>query len=376
MSNSLEEFLFLFGWNDFFESQCPVLGHRLRARVIGEERGLYRIQIDSRTTIPAQVSGRFQFTAAGRIDYPAVGDWVLVDLSPQAERATIQEIVPRRSVLRRRQAGTQGDTQILSTNVDTMFITTSINADLNLRRLERFLAVAYEAGSTPVILLTKADLCEELGENQGLGQRVFAIVEQVQREFPDVAVHAVSQTDFDSAIFFPGYVRPGTTSAFIGSSGVGKSTLVNYLIGAPAMKIQAIREDDEKGRHTTTSRGLFVSRFGGLVIDTPGMRELQLTDEHQSGVSTQFGDIETLVSGCRFGDCRHESEPDCEIQRALADTSLSLARWNSFLKLQREARHTERKTNKLTAAEDKKRWKKSGEAGRARMKMKRGGFDF
>jgi ribosome biogenesis GTPase len=350
MINSEQEFLSLFGWDDFFESQKTEnnFNDLKPARIICEERNLYRVQIGIDQAVWASVSGKLGFNAVTRADYPAVGDWVLISNEPQSDRAIIHFICSRKTVIQRKQIGSSADVQILSANVDTVFITTSANSDLNFRRIERYLSVAWESKATPVILLTKSDTCLNDVEN---------IVENIKNEFPNVTAFALSQDHFDQAEFLMDYLRPGTTSVFIGSSGVGKSTLVNYLIGKEIIKTQGIRQDDEKGRHTTTSRSLYISCYGGLIIDTPGMRELQLSD-HADGLQTQFSDIDELIHQCKFSDCRHQTEPGCQVLAALDSESLSVARWKSYQKLANEIRHGLRKQNHALATEDRKAWKK------------------
>lgn len=368
------EFLFLFGWDDFFESQVPGLiclsdepqsstGSLFPACVICEERSLYRVQAGLNQVFWASVSGKMQFSAVSREDYPAVGDWVLVELPSPSDRGVIHQVLQRKTTIHRKQAGASADVQILSTNVDYTFITTSVNFDLNFRRIERYLAVAREGGSVPVILLTKADTCLD---------DINGVLAEVQRQFPGVPVHALSKDDFGTADFLADYLKKGTTSVFVGSSGVGKSTLVNFLIGKEQIKTQGVREDDGKGRHTTTSRNLYVSRYGGLIIDTPGMRELQLSD-HTEGVRAQFSDIEDLLRGCRFRNCQHQTEPGCAIKNALADGSLAEDRWRSYQKLEAEVRHGMRKQDKVLAAEDRKMWKKRSIDGRRIVRLKKGG---
>ncbi|MGZ3710120.1 MAG: ribosome small subunit-dependent GTPase A [Bdellovibrionota bacterium] len=350
MTNSHEEFLRLFGWNSSLlsHSPSPVSDFLIPARVICEERNLYRLQTGLQSFLWSSVAGKLQFNARGRMDYPAVGDWVWVQSPHSSDRGIIQEICPRKTVLYRNQVASNAEKQILASNVDTVFVTTSVNDDLNIRRLERYLAVALEANTSPVILLTKADTCPE---------KIDEAMSDLEREFPGIPAYSLSQETFSYADFLGGYLTKGSTSVFIGSSGVGKSTLVNYLIGKEEIKTQAVRESDGRGRHTTTSRNLYVSRYGGLIIDTPGMRELQLAD-HEEGLSMQFIDVEELFPRCHFGDCRHDTEPSCAVKAALESGALTQARWQSYLKLQAEVRHSLRKQDKAVASQDRKAWKK------------------
>lgn len=364
MLNSEKEFLSLFGWDGFFESQIAnvVLQNSVPARVICEERNLYRVQLGLTNVLWASVSGKMQFTATTRVDFPAVGDWVLVEAHGPSDRAVIHHIVPRKTMIQRKQVGSSADLQILSTNVDYVFVTTSVNDELNYRRIERYLAVAWESGSTPVILLTKSDICTT---------EIVDVINDVRREFPGVDVYALSKDSFEEAHFLSGYLTEGKTSVVVGSSGVGKSTLVNFLIGGDQIKTQDVRVADGKGRHTTTSRSLYLSHYGGLIIDTPGMRELQLSD-HEEGVKAQFADIENLIADCRFTDCQHETEPDCAIKKAIDDSSLTDVRWKSYQKLAAEVRHGLRKQNSALAAEDRKIWKKMSIGSRNKDLTKKG----
>lgn len=286
------------------------------ARVISEEKGLYRVQLNPETIISTTISGRISFHADVRSDFPAVGDWVLVETPLNSQRGVIRSIIERKNVIQRRGVGGIGDAQILAANVDTILIATSVNQDLNIRRLERYLAVARESQANPIIILTKADLC---------CNGVEAVVAAIRSEFPGVVVEAVSKDRFDEATFLAGYLRAGTTTVVLGSSGVGKSTLVNFLMGSEAIKTQDIRNWDGKGRHTTTSRHLYSSRFGGAIIDTPGMRTLALAD-HEEGLHAQFAEVEELTFQCRFHDCSHDTEPGCAIKNALSEGMLSRGR--------------------------------------------------
>lgn len=361
-----KEFLSLYGWNDFFESHLSEVDHEnlFLARVICEERELYRLQFNTEQSLWASVRGKIQFEAASRVDFPAVGDWVLVDLPNQSDRGVIHHVLPRKTILQRKQIGSGSDLQILATNVDYVFISSSLNEDLNFRRLERYLVVTWESGCIPVLLLTKADLYQ--GD-------LVALLAEIEARFPGVSVHTISNTCFENAKFFEQYLQAGKTAVVLGSSGVGKSTLTNYLIGNGVIRTQDIREHDDKGKHTTTSRSLYSSRYGGLIIDTPGMRMLILS-EHSDGAQTQFADIEDLFTRCRFGDCQHNSEPGCAIREALEEGSLSEDRWLSYLKLMAEIRFETRKRDKAAMAEDKKLWKKRGAIGRNNWRAKRGEF--
>ena len=248
---------------------------------------------------------------------------------------------------------------MLAANVDTVFLLMSLNEDFNLRRLERYITMAWESGAKPVIVLTKTDLYPE-----------FALrVLEVEAIAFGVPVHAISSLTGDGLELVRTHLAPGQTIALLGSSGVGKSTLVNTLAGEELLATQPIREDDGEGRHTTTHRQLVLLPGGGLVLDSPGMRELQLW-ESSDGLSETFGDVEDLAAQCRFSDCAHETEPGCAVQAALADGTLAAERWTSYNKLQRELAHLERRLDKRLQAEAKKRWVKAGAEGRANMRAK------
>ena len=360
MTSSHKEFLSHSGWSDFFENQLSDLEKAglIPARIINEERNLYRLKTCIEHFVWAAIPGKMQFESFGRSSFPAVGDWVLVDLPAQLERGIIRHILKRKSVLQRKQIGVVNDVQILSTNVDTVFVTSSMNSDLNIGRIERYLTFAWDSGATPVLLLTKADLCEPELREQLLNEMI--------EHFPAVNVHVLSSEKFSEADFFKNYLRAGTTSVLVGSSGVGKSTLTNFLISHKASEeiaTREIREGDDKGRHTTTARSMYESVYGGLIIDTPGMRELQFT-YHEAGVQTHFSDVEELIAQCRFKNCQHETEPDCAIIEALELGTLSSVHFKSYRKIKAEVRHAMRKQNPALLAEDRKIWKKRSQESR------------
>lgn len=296
--------------------------NELRARVISQEKGIYKIK--SGTDVKsASVSGKYRYEVRTVADYPAVGDYVTAQWSADAGNAVITGLYPRKSCFIRKAAGTGKQEQVVAANIDTAFICMSLNNNFNIRRLERYLSVTYSSGATPVVVLTKSDLCADAAR----------LISEVQDAAPGVDVLAISSLEGNYEAVMR-YILPGKTVAFIGSSGVGKSTLINKLTGKDSMATHAIGNDD-KGRHTTTHRELLALPNGAFVIDTPGMRELGMWDS-DGGIDTAFRDIEELSRQCRFSNCTHTSEPGCAVQRALEDGSLDAARWESYRKLKTE----------------------------------------
>lgn len=344
-----------YGWSDTLQQHFAVHAARglLPARVIVQQRALYALATPM-GEMAAQLSGRFTHEAQPG-DYPVAGDWVAAAVRAAQGSATIHALLPRRSAFMRKAVGGGGTAmQVVAANVDVALLVASLNADLSPRRLERYLATAWESGATPVVVLTKADLCPDPAAHR-------ARVEAVALGVP---VHAVSSVTGEGLEALAASIAPGQTAALLGSSGVGKSSLVNALAGTELMVTRAIREEDARGRHTTTHRQLVLLANGRLLLDTPGMRELGLW-EADAGVAQAFADVEALAASCRFRDCAHETEPGCAVRAGLAEGRLDEARWRSYAKLQRELSRLTRKANRHERAERRKAWIKRSRDRRA-----------
>jgi len=330
------------GWDDLYQQQFGDLKQDFLtpARVVGEEKKLFRLQ-NEEGIFWGEISGHFRHVAQDRIALPATGDWVACVPQEGTDRSVIHHLLPRRTCLVRKSVGAGEGDQILAANVDTALITTSANLDLNPRRLERYLALVWASGAMPVILVTKMDLAENAAALELSLSDIAAGVEILMVS----ALTGVGMEELRDLL------EPGKTFVLLGSSGVGKSTLANALLGAEQLKTQEVREGDDRGRHTTTARYLFPLPTGALLIDTPGMRELGLTD-HGEGVSQVFEDIEQLAATCRFSDCQHKSEPGCVVK-----ANVDPERLRSYEKLQKEMDFERRKVDKAFASDSKKKWK-------------------
>jgi ribosome biogenesis GTPase len=329
-------------------------------RVIIGFNYLYRVGVEG-GEIEAVLSGRLKHRAGSQRELPVVGDWVAVRQRRDEDRGAIVAVLPRRSRFSRRVAGHVTDEQVVAANVDVTFIVMALDHDYSPRRLERYLLMARESGAAPVVLLTKPDLSAD----------VPAQVAEVVSVAGDVPVHVLSPKRNEGMEQVVQYVTRGRTAALLGSSGVGKSTIINRLVGSDVQKTREVREADSKGRHTTTHRELVLLPSGGLVIDTPGMRELQLWDAAE-GVRETFDDIETLAAGCHFTDCRHNDEPRCAVKAAVDEGRLQADRLASYLKLQQELAYLARQQDERAQIEERRRAKVMGKALKQHLKSKRG----
>ena len=329
-----------YGLSDRFLTLAAEHDHLTVGRITTQEKGLYRLVAEYGEKL-AEVSGKFIYNAESVSDYPAVGDFVMVDWNENGGNAVIHHVLPRKSCFIRKAAGDARQEQVIAANIDTIFLCMALNNDFNLRRLERYLSIAWDSGATPVVVLTKGDLCDDVN-----GRKLA--IESVAIGADILITSSVEQDGYKQLL---PYIRDGQTVALIGSSGVGKSTLINQLLGEERLDTKGLRNDD-KGRHPTTHREMLLLPQGGLVIDTPGMRELGMWDS-ASGVDHTFEEIEELASGCRFHDCTHSGEPGCAIQNALMNGTLEIDRWRSYQKLKAESAYAEDSKSYLAAKERK-----------------------
>ena len=309
-----------YGVSQRFLTEATLYPNYQLARVIAQYRGKYKI-VTEQAEMLAEISGKLRYDTEELAQYPTIGDYVMVDVQP--ELAVIHQVLTRKSLFIRKAVGLSGQAQPVASNVDIVFLCMSLNQNFSLNRMERYLSIAWDSGATPVIVLTKSDLSENLPQ-------AVAQVEKISC-FSDVVT--LSMFDTDICEKFQPYFRKNQTCAFIGSSGVGKSTLINKLLGAPVITTQEIGKGD-KGRHTTTGREMFPCPLGGVVIDTPGMREM---GAESADLSKTFAEIEELAQHCRFRDCTHTNEPGCAVLAAVETGELDSRRLESYHKLEHEA---------------------------------------
>lgn len=335
------------GWNYYFEAvwKDAERGSAVPARVVAQSRGIWRVAGDF-GECPAEAAGKLRLAAEEGADWPAVGDWVAVGLRDQGSAAQIHDVLPRRSQFVRKMAGKKIAEQVIAANADIALLVSALDRDFNPRRIERYLSQCWESGAKPVIVLNKADLCQSPQEKIG----------EMGNVAMGVAVCAVSAKKGDGFAELAKSLTRGQTIVLLGSSGVGKSTIVNRLLGRAIQEVQEVRESDSRGRHTTTARELFVLPNGLLLMDTPGLRELQLWDADE-GISQTFSDIESLAARCRFGNCRHEGEPGCAVEAAIDAGEINLSRLENWRKLQRELEFLRRRIDPNARQNEKQRIK-------------------
>ena len=355
MTHNLESL----GWTDELTTDFEphLAAGLLPGRVAVQHRGQYEVLAEA-GEVRADLAGRMLHEAAAEAELPVVGDWVALAPRPDEGAGTIHAVLPRRTRISRKTPWLATKEQVLAANVDSVLLTTSLNEDLNLRRLERYLTTAWDSGAEPVVVLTKADLHPD-------PEAARAEVESIAYGVPVLVVSVRTGDGLDEVAAI---VRPGRTLVLLGSSGVGKSTLVNTLAGEELLATNDLRNDG-RGRHTTSHRELVLLPSGGLVIDTPGLRELQLWDASE-GLGETFEDVSSLFALCRFSDCSHETEPGCAVRAALEDGTLEPSRWESYRKLERELEHLERRMDKRKQSEARKEWAKRGAEGREAMRLK------
>lgn len=349
------------GWDDrLADAFAPYAADGLiPARIALEHTHIYRV-LTSEDEILARVAGRLRHHAGARADFPSVGDWVALEPPQQDGDARIHAVLPRRSRFSRRAAGDPTEEQIVAANIDTVFLVAGLDGDFNPRRIERYLLVARESEASPVVVLNKADLVDD----------ALAPAAAIAALAPGVPIHVVSCRAPETLAPLREYLGFGRTGALLGSSGVGKSTIVNRLVGYDLLATRAVRLADSRGRHTSTSRQLvLLPESGGVLIDTPGMRELQLWDTGEGLLGT-FPDVESLAGRCRFRDCRHRQEPGCAVLAAVKAGDMPAGRLESYHKLQEEQAHQARQMDQRAQIEEKRRSKAASKALAKRLEEK------
>ena len=332
------------GWSHFFQQQIAETEQTLSpARVSRQDINQYHL-LSEQGALTGTLPGRFRNQSYSKADLPAVGDWVLVSKADGAKQGQVQieRLLDRKSKFSRKEAGDVNDEQVIAANIDTVLLVNGLDDDFNPNRIERYLLMSWDSGALPVILLNKADLHSDVDD----------YVEQLKTIAKGVPIHVISAKDELGIDPVKAYLIPGQTCTLLGSSGAGKSTIINALLGYERFETGKVRETDSKGRHTTTFRELVVAPNGGLIIDTPGMRELQFWGESTS-LEQSFEDVEALARQCKFRDCGHESEPGCAITAALRDGELEEERLTRYFKLQREIAHLERQEDAAARAKRK-----------------------
>ena len=347
------------GWNDHFAQAfaahaAPGL---VAGRVALEHNHVLRVLTESGEWL-AEVSGRVKHQAAGRHELPAVGDWVVLRLD-DGGRCQIRAVLPRQGRFARKVAGELTEEQVVAANIDTVFLVSGLDGDFNPRRIERYLMLSRDSGAAPVVILNKADVADDV-------DHAVALIRELAPDVPVLAVSAADGRGFDALM---PYLHPGRTVALLGSSGAGKSSIVNRLVGSAVLPTRSVRESDSRGRHASVHRQMIALPGGALVIDTPGMRELQLWgSEH--GQDQAFAEIQALAEECRFRDCRHQQEPGCAVKAAVEGGTLDGARFENFIKTDEERRALVKRQDERALLDQKRRGRVIGKALKAMQKQR------
>ena len=348
------------GWNRFFEEHFSELEHKglVPARVVREHKHIYQVYTEQGPR-PAELAGKIGYDARTKADFPTVGDWVAVKLIPNEEKVVIQQILPRKSKFTRKSVSRTDEEQIIAANIETVFLVTGLDGDFNLRRIERYLVLAWDSGARPAVILNKIDLCDD----------VEYCISQIKFIAPEVPILPICAKDGRGIEALFEFLGSGKTVSLLGSSGVGKSTIINTILGIERQAVAPVREDDSRGRHTTTYRELILLPEGGAVIDNPGMRQLHVWAEQDESISRAFEDIESIAENCKFRDCTHEHEPGCAVLEALEKGDIDYERVENFKKLKEELKLLEaRQEQNLKAKERAQQTRKNK---RLRKKKKR-----
>ncbi|RJP71956.1 MAG: ribosome small subunit-dependent GTPase A [Ignavibacteriales bacterium] len=335
------------GWNNFFENEFESYKRQgfSAGRIAIENKTNYLVYTEAGEAT-GECSGKLMFATEDNSDLPKAGDWVAVSLYDNNEKAVIHEVVNRHTKLSRKSPDKKVSEQVIAANIDIVFIVQALDDNFNINRLERYLTAVYQSGAKPVVVLNKSDLCPDV-------ETKISKVKKIKDELDVVAVSAVDKTGISNLYQ---YISEGVTIAFIGSSGVGKSTLINLLLGEEHFKTNAIRESDSRGKHTTTHRELVLLPDGGMLIDTPGMRGFLMWSS-QSSLNKTFDEFGEFAVECHFKDCTHIHETGCAVLQALNDGLIEEERYRNYLKLHKEVKYLETKTDKFAELEEKRKWK-------------------
>ena len=343
------------GWNSFFQNHFKQFedGKNIPARVSSIRKDTYQV-FSEKGELRAKILGKIYNRSHSKSDFPVIGDWVVLDFDPSSDFSSISAILPRQSRFSRKVSGSRKrkssgiiDEQIIAANIDTVFIIMGLDRDFNVRRIERYLTLVFDSGANPVILLNKSDICKDTEDK-------IIKIESIALGIP---IHTLSAKNHVGLDLLLKYLQKGQTVALVGSSGVGKSTLINSLLGEQRQKVENLSQSGRKGQHTTTTREMIFVPSGGMIIDNPGLREIQLSAD-QDGLKESFKDIEEIAQYCRFNDCQHDEEPNCSVKAAIEDGTIDANRYHNYLKLKQELWYLDQSKNKTSRQLEQAKWGK------------------